>query len=1049
MAPQQAFDKESWKAKVSERLTNWRERMSAIGANSVYAFLSAATLWPVVEAVQAGQAAAYMALGGVLGGIGGNLIANGIQNWKDEVDAALDIEAGLPAEPTLRDELDALLEAFDTFPSAVAELSEQDRAWFKKTLRTELERLGNLPRFEAQLDGSGAIAQGQGALAAGQRGVAVSGNMQGSTVITGDGTVINQLTGAPPHNAQEALDRYCHILVNSSRQMSLRGLDVGESDPTGEQPRLDLAQVYVDLLTTTQVPTDKNQQERRERERWREERDTEPLSALGAVAANRRVVLLGDPGSGKSTFLTHLALCLAGHTLDPQDTWTERLAGWNWEQDDNLVPMVCVLRDFARWLPADVSVAEPHHLWTFLKTRLESQTLSFVVEPLHECLDTGQAVLLLDGLDEIPTQQQRSFIRDAVTVFVERYPRCRYIVTCRTLSYQNPAWQLVNFAPFTLAPFDADQIDRFITAWYTELARLGTIKLAGIEAVSQRLQEAVRRPDLWRLASNPMLLTAMALVHTHKGRLPQARALLYEETVDILLWRWEQFKNEQIQDEPQLRALLVEAERTEVDLKRVLWRLAFEAHQTGGTSQETDGAVADIGESQLTRALAELHPDKSRAWAYQVVEVMKLRAGLLIEREPAVYTFPHRTFQEYLAGAYLSAEPEFAKSVVNLVAEGPLWREVVLLAVGRLVHYSGDTAKPLTLAAELCPAQAKDSDTGWRNAWLAGEVLCEVGRNRVEDSSLGRELAERVSQRLVDLLRKERLSPVERAAAGETLGRLGDPRFREEAWYLPNEELLGFVEIDAGPFLMGSKNSDRYAEENEKPQHTLNLPTYYIARYPVTVGQFAAFVAASGYQPQAGAYRWQGALNHPVVNVTWYDALAYCEWLTEVLREWEGTPEPLATLLRDKDWQVTLPSEAEWEKAARGTDGRIYPWGDDFDATKANVGDTGINRPSAVGSFPSGASPYGVLDMSGNVWEWTRSVYAKYPYPNDGKGRARRENLEASRDESRVLRGGGFFGNQWLARCAYRRRNHPAYAFDVRGFRVAVLPSLDSEGSEL
>src|SRR6185369_12411226 len=174
----------------------------------------------------------------------------------------------------------------------------------------------------------------------------------------------------------------------------------------------------------------------------------------------------------------------------------------------------------------------------------------------------------------------------------------------------------------------------------------------------------------------------MALVHTHKGQLPDARALLYEEPVDILLWRWEQLKLSEEDETPHLRALLTQVGRTDVDLKRALWQLAFAAHQQGGTT-DTE-ALADLGESQLEKTLKELHPDKSRDWAHQVVEVMKLRAGLLLERAPEIYTFPHRTFQEYLAGAHLAAQPDFAKQATYLVAEVAFWREVVVLAVGRL-----------------------------------------------------------------------------------------------------------------------------------------------------------------------------------------------------------------------------------------------------------------------------------------------------------------------------------------------------------------------------
>jgi formylglycine-generating enzyme required for sulfatase activity len=154
-----------------------------------------------------------------------------------------------------------------------------------------------------------------------------------------------------------------------------------------------------------------------------------------------------------------------------------------------------------------------------------------------------------------------------------------------------------------------------------------------------------------------------------------------------------------------------------------------------------------------------------------------------------------------------------------------------------------------------------------------------------------------------------------------------------------------------------------------------------------------------------------------VVNVSWHDAMAYCNWLARVT----GKP-------------YRLPSEAEWEKGARGTDGRVYPWGSQWDPARCNGRASTPGGTTPVGAYPDGASLYGALDMAGNVWEWTSSAYEAYPYePADG-----REDLEAGDGVRRVVRGGSFGNLHWRVRCAFRGRDFPSASFWDRGFRVAL-----------
>lgn len=219
------------------------------------------------------------------------------------------------------------------------------------------------------------------------------------------------------------------------------------------------------------------------------------------------------------------------------------------------------------------------------------------------------------------------------------------------------------------------------------------------------------------------------------------------------------------------------------------------------------------------------------------------------------------------------------------------------------------------------------------------------------------------------------------------------------------------VSIPAGPFLMGSDTG----RGDEAPAHEVDLPAFEIDKFEVTNADFAKFVEATGYETDAEkagvantwrTYYTQGKDNHPVVKVSWNDAVAYCQWVGK-----------------------RLPTEAEWEKAARGTDGRVYPWGSDYDPQKANGKDRGIRGTTAVGSFAEGASPYGVMDMAGNVWEWTADWYKPYPgstFESPYFG-----------EKFRVLRGGGWFETAEFLRTMVRNAGTPETANDDIGFRCA------------
>lgn len=233
---------------------------------------------------------------------------------------------------------------------------------------------------------------------------------------------------------------------------------------------------------------------------------------------------------------------------------------------------------------------------------------------------------------------------------------------------------------------------------------------------------------------------------------------------------------------------------------------------------------------------------------------------------------------------------------------------------------------------------------------------------------------------------------------------------------------------------MGSDPSvDRLAFDTERwspteTQGTVTLPAFYIGRYEVTVAEYGAFVESTGYSVDPRAL--QPPDDDPVTYISWPDALAYARWLERTLRESSETPAELRAVL-EAGWRVSLPSEAEWEKAARGTDGRIYPWGNEPRHDRANYGS---ESAEPVGSFSCPECAHGLADMSGNVWEYTRSPYQPYPYDETND----MDNLEA--DALWVMRGGSFGDTEQTIRAAVRGGADPGVRRDFIGFRVVISP---------
>ena len=806
-----------------------------------------------------------------------------------------------------------------------------------------------------------------------------------------------------------------------------------------KQNNFQLNAVYTALRTQTLVQELADEMKPGQPDRWK------LLSSLEQLDWFDRLVLLGDPGSGKSTFVNFIAMCLAGELLDnptvnlqtlqvplPDDEGNPGKKAQNWGHGP-LLPVRIILRDFAaRGLPEAGQPGCAKHLWDFIASDLKECGIDSFADYLKKELLEQGGLLLLDGLDEVPEADcRRGQIKEVIVEFAKTFKKCRLLVTSRTYAYQKQDWKLPGFTETLLAPFSQGQIRQFVDRWYAHTAELRGTNREDARGRAVLLKQAIFASErLQVLAERPLLLTLMASLHAWRGGdLPDKREQLYADATELLLETWQRAKTVRDSDgkikitQPSLLEWL-KIDRAK--MRMLLNELAFEAHR----KQPELTGTADIAETDLVGKIYTINPDVNLKL---LVEFLSQRAGLLIPRGNGVYTFPHRTFQEYLAACYL-AKNEYPYLLAGLVRREPnRWREVALLAGATAAQGTPYAMWGLVENLLAAPAPTEDDLAGDWGALIAGQLIAEIGNLHGLSPTDQAKLAQ-VRQRQVQIMEQGKLPAVERAAAGRVLGRIGDPRKT-----LIELDTMEFCLVPAGEFWLGDDSPVKYNLDYD----------YWIGRFPLTVAQFQTFIRDSGHQPEDEDCL-KDSSNCPVRWVSWYEAIKFCDWITGV---WQAKG-----LLR-AGWQVELPSEIEWEKAARGgilvldwpvisklplvsnspimrnnpLPNRKYPWGDGIDFNRANYDEVGISDASAVGCFSAGVSPYGVEELSGNVWEWTRSVYQKYPY-NSKDGR---EDLRSKED--RVLRGGSWDDHAEVLRSSFRDRFNPDSRYDNIGFRVVVV----------
>lgn len=571
-------------------------------------------------------------------------------------------------------------------------------------------------------------------------------------------------------------------------------------------------------------------------------------------------------------------------------------------------------------------------------------------------------------------------------------------------------------------------------------------------------------PQLRDLGQTPLLLTIITILHFYEGKLPEDRADLYEDIVQLLLTRWTQQRREagappslieQLKHDGSLRAF------KDFHLRSVLEKLAYRAHQSQRSADGRgllDRGIVRDALFTLFREF-ELPPGPAAEKAELVLTYLEDESGLLQHEGNDQYVLPHLTYEEYLAGCYLVKENFLPLAYRHWQEDSARWREVILLAVGRMVRGDNRDTAAQWLNFLLLPAHGerpRDEFELQQAALLAADCLADLGGKPalIGTSAVSLpDLWERLADILAQVVEDATLHSAQRIRAGMHLGELGDPR--PGVCTLPP----AMVDVPGGTFVIGYTQSeldslyDSVSEEhrggldrslNDQP---IRLAPFAIGKYPVTNAQYKLFLDDDGYNP---IQPWWGAEgqawltqrrnrripedsadlvlgiarpNHPVAEVTWYEAQAFCHWLTQYLHD---------------GYTYRLPTEAEWEWAARGAERRLYPWGNEvLDSERANYHRI-YQGTTAVGSFMHGATPEGVLDLAGNIFEWTSSFHVPYPYhPVDG-----REKLMSIAQGYIVLRGGSWrLGSEFLL-AASRLGGNPNLQGGIFGFRLARHPTV-------
>ncbi len=718
----------------------------------------------------------------------------------------------------------------------------------------------------------------------------------------------------------------------------------------------------------------------------------EKVALADLLPACDRLLIEGQPGAGKTTFLAFAACMLARDCLGVPcpggGAWRRRHLGME-AAGAAKIPVLLKVADLVALL-TDAGAPRSRHdnrqwLLDLIERSCEEDRHAVDRDHWERLLARGDAFLLLDGLDEAADASLRerifSIFRDAC-----KHWRSSVVVTSRPI--ETAPLREIGFHSATIEPFGDQEIRTFIGHWVAALhAAEGPARGSEAGRYRESLTEAiVGRSRVKRLAANPVMLTCLCVVHWNEGRLPEGRSRVYRAVV-----RWLIAARSRLRDTQGF---------TDLFAWRAFARLALAMMGTSGGKR----SVLDLEEAALAieplvaRERPDLEPEGRRLAARRWLSFECLGSGIVEEVGGKRLRFWHLTFQEFLAALQLAwrGDGEDAEEdwwpVVSERLDDAQWREPMELLPGCLLD-EGGVGRVDRLLERVLALRGQDPDlaTDARVAGILGRLLRPMGVLGYKPSSEISATYDATLKRSMAIFERQgasRVAVAARITAAEALGRGGDPRLA------PGEDNL--LEV---PGLKG----------------------WRLGKYPVAVEDYQRFVEARGYEePEhwsaegwatkekedwAAPGKWDGQLEHPnrpVTGVSWYEAQAYCSWLSA-----------------QRGIKVRLPKEADWQQAATPERGE-YPWGEEQpDAERANF-NFNVHAPTPVGAYPAGNGAFGHSDLAGNVWEWC---------------------ADRAQQHIRMLRGGSWYNPAGSLRVAYRDRDHASSRRSVIGFRVSATPA--------